>query len=124
MAECSIRPAETLARMRAEGTSNSKLALWPVRWHAQRAVQQENGFSLLCERRRGSVAFSTLLARKLALGRTFAGGHMRKLIWILGLFAILPGTAARAQLADPGSVGAAMGHVHFAVHDMDAAKKL
>ncbi len=48
---------------------------------------------------------------------------MRKLIWILGLVAILPGTAARAQLADPGSVGVAMGHVHFAVQDMDAAKK-
>src|SRR5438445_242752 len=60
--------------MRAEGTSNSKLALWPVRWHAQRAVQQENGLSLLCERRCGSVGFSTLLARKLARGRTFAGG--------------------------------------------------
>jgi catechol 2,3-dioxygenase-like lactoylglutathione lyase family enzyme len=48
---------------------------------------------------------------------------MRKLIWILGLVAILRAAPARAQLADPGSVGVAMGHVHFAVQDMDAAKK-
>ena len=48
---------------------------------------------------------------------------MRKLIWILGLVAILPARPVRAQLADPGSVGVAMGHVHFAVQDMDAAKK-
>jgi catechol 2,3-dioxygenase-like lactoylglutathione lyase family enzyme len=49
---------------------------------------------------------------------------MRKLILLtLGLLATLPGTAARAQLADAGSVGVTMGHVHFAVQDMDAAKK-
>jgi len=51
---------------------------------------------------------------------------MRKMIWILGilaLFAALPAAPAWAQLADPGSVGVAMGHVHFAVQDMDAAKK-
>jgi len=48
---------------------------------------------------------------------------MKNMIGILGLLAILPGTAARAQLADPGNVGVAMGHVHFAVQDMDSAKK-
>jgi len=48
---------------------------------------------------------------------------MRKMILILGLLAMLPGTAARAQLADPGSAGVAMGHVHFVVPDLDAAKK-
>ncbi len=48
---------------------------------------------------------------------------MRKLFWLFGLMAILPGTAARAQLADTGTVGVAMGHVHFAVQDMDATKK-
>src|SRR5260370_39943148 len=68
-------------------------------------------------------AFSTLLARKLALEGLSLEGSMRKLVWILGLVAILPGTAARAQLADPGSVGVAVGHVQFAVQDMCAAKK-
>lgn len=51
---------------------------------------------------------------------------MRKLMWIvgaLGLLAMLPPTAAWAQLADPGSVGVAMGHVHLAVQDVDATKK-
>jgi len=51
---------------------------------------------------------------------------MRKIMWIvgaLGLLAILPTTAAWAQLADPGSVGVAMGHVHLAVQDVDATKK-
>ncbi len=35
----------------------------------------------------------------------------------------MPATPAWAQLADPGSVGVAMGHVHFAVQDIDVAKK-
>ena len=51
---------------------------------------------------------------------------MRKIIWTLtglGLFAILPTNSACAQLADPGSVGVAMGHVHLAVQDVDATKK-
>jgi catechol 2,3-dioxygenase-like lactoylglutathione lyase family enzyme len=51
---------------------------------------------------------------------------MRKIIWILaalGLLAIFPTTRAWAQLADPGSVGVAMGHVHLAVQDVDATKK-
>jgi catechol 2,3-dioxygenase-like lactoylglutathione lyase family enzyme len=51
---------------------------------------------------------------------------MRKIMWIfgaLGLLAILPTTAAWAQLADPGSVGVAMGHVHLAVQDIEATKK-
>ena len=48
---------------------------------------------------------------------------MKKIIWMIALAAILPGTAARAQLADTGSVGVAMGHVHFAVQDVDGAKK-
>jgi catechol 2,3-dioxygenase-like lactoylglutathione lyase family enzyme len=51
---------------------------------------------------------------------------MRKIMWIfaaLGLLAILPTTTARAQLADPGSVGVAMGHVHLAVQDIEATKK-
>lgn len=51
---------------------------------------------------------------------------MRKITWILaalGLLAILPTTHAWAQLADPGSVGVAMGHVHLAVQDVDATKK-
>jgi catechol 2,3-dioxygenase-like lactoylglutathione lyase family enzyme len=51
---------------------------------------------------------------------------MRKIGWILALVmlgAILPTTTAWAQLADPGSVGVAMGHVHLAVQDVDATKK-
>ena len=51
---------------------------------------------------------------------------MRKTIWVLGvlgLLATLPTTAAWGQLADPGSVGVAMGHVHLAVQDVDATKK-
>src|ERR1700731_801320 len=51
---------------------------------------------------------------------------MRKIMWIfgaLGLLAILPTTTAWAQLADPGSVGVAMGHVHLAVQDIEATKK-
>ena len=51
---------------------------------------------------------------------------MKKIGWILGILAlgaILPTTTARAQLADPGSVGVAMGHVHLAVQDVDATKK-
>lgn len=51
---------------------------------------------------------------------------MRKIGWILGILAlgtILPTTTARAQLADPGSVGVAMGHVHLAVQDIEATKK-
>ena len=47
-------------------------------------------------------------------------------MWIfgaLGLLAILPTTTAWAQLADPGSVGVAMGHVHLAVQDIEATKK-
>jgi catechol 2,3-dioxygenase-like lactoylglutathione lyase family enzyme len=51
---------------------------------------------------------------------------MKKIMWIFGalaLLAILPTTAAWAQLADPGSVGVAMGHVHLAVQDVDATKK-
>jgi len=51
---------------------------------------------------------------------------MRKIMWIfaaLGLLAILPTTRAWAQLADSGSVGVAMGHVHLAVQDIEATKK-
>jgi catechol 2,3-dioxygenase-like lactoylglutathione lyase family enzyme len=51
---------------------------------------------------------------------------MRKIMWIFGalaLLAILPTTRAWAQLADPGSVGVSMGHVHLAVQDVDATKK-
>jgi catechol 2,3-dioxygenase-like lactoylglutathione lyase family enzyme len=51
---------------------------------------------------------------------------MRKIMWIFGalaLLAILPTTRAWAQLADPGSVGVSMGHVHLAVQDIEATKK-
>jgi catechol 2,3-dioxygenase-like lactoylglutathione lyase family enzyme len=51
---------------------------------------------------------------------------MRKIMSIFGalaLLAILPTTTAWAQLADPGSVGVAMGHVHLAVQDIEATKK-
>jgi catechol 2,3-dioxygenase-like lactoylglutathione lyase family enzyme len=51
---------------------------------------------------------------------------MRKIGWILGILAlgaVLPTTTAWAQLADPGSVGVAMGHVHLAVQDIEATKK-
>jgi len=51
---------------------------------------------------------------------------MTKIGWILGILAlgaILPTTTARAQLADPGSVGVTMGHVHLAVQDIEATKK-
>jgi catechol 2,3-dioxygenase-like lactoylglutathione lyase family enzyme len=51
---------------------------------------------------------------------------MRKFIWILaalGLLSIFSTNTAWAQLADPGSVGVSMGHVHLAVQDVDATKK-
>src|SRR5690348_15033423 len=51
---------------------------------------------------------------------------MKKMSWMLGivgLMAIGPAIPASAQLADPGSVGVAMGHVHIAAQDVDAAKK-
>jgi catechol 2,3-dioxygenase-like lactoylglutathione lyase family enzyme len=51
---------------------------------------------------------------------------MRKIIWILaalGLLSIFSTNTAWAQLADPGSVGVSMGHVHLAVQDVDATKK-
>jgi len=51
---------------------------------------------------------------------------MRKIMWIFGalaLLAMLPTTTAWAQLADPGNVGVAMGHVHLAVQDIEATKK-
>ena len=47
---------------------------------------------------------------------------MRRLILILGLAALLPSTA-RAQLAAPNDAGVSMGHLHFNVQDVDAAKK-
>jgi catechol 2,3-dioxygenase-like lactoylglutathione lyase family enzyme len=48
---------------------------------------------------------------------------MSKLICVLVLVGLLGATPARAQLADPGPAGVAMGHVHFAVQDIDSAKK-
>ncbi len=47
---------------------------------------------------------------------------MRKLIWLVGIFVLVCGTVAHAQVADTGSVGVAMGHVHFAAQDVEAAK--
>jgi catechol 2,3-dioxygenase-like lactoylglutathione lyase family enzyme len=53
--------------------------------------------------------------------------YMTKLMFSLALslavLAIWPATTAQAQLADPGTVGVAMGHVHLAVQDIEATKK-
>ena len=50
---------------------------------------------------------------------------MRKIGWILGILAlgtILPTTTARAQLADPGSVGVAILRLRAAIHGSAGAK--
>ena len=47
---------------------------------------------------------------------------MKKLILILGLAMLLPARASWAQVAAPNSAGVSMGHVHFLVQDVDAAK--
>jgi len=48
---------------------------------------------------------------------------MRKLILILGIAMLIPARASWAQLAAPNDVGVSMGHVHFIVQDVEAAKK-
>ena len=48
---------------------------------------------------------------------------MKKLILILGLAMLIPARASWAQVAAPNSAGVSMGHVHFLVPDVDAAKK-
>ena len=50
---------------------------------------------------------------------------MKKLIFVLGmlgLLTMLPARVAWAQLAVPNEMGVSMGHIHFAVQDMEAAK--
>jgi hypothetical protein len=47
---------------------------------------------------------------------------MRNLILILGLALLIPARASWAQVAAPGDSGVSMGHVHFLVPDVDAAK--
>ncbi len=48
---------------------------------------------------------------------------MRNLILILGLALLIPARASWAQLAAPNEAGVSMGHVHFAVQDMEAGRK-
>jgi len=48
---------------------------------------------------------------------------MKMCIWILGLAALLPLSAAQAQVAAPNAAGVSMGHVHLVVQDLDGAKK-
>lgn len=48
---------------------------------------------------------------------------MKRIISILGLAALLPVGAARAQVAPPNAAGVSMGHVHLVVQDLDGAKK-
>jgi catechol 2,3-dioxygenase-like lactoylglutathione lyase family enzyme len=47
---------------------------------------------------------------------------MRKLILILGLAILIPAHASWAQIAGPNDTGVSMGHVHFLVPDVEAAK--
>ena len=47
---------------------------------------------------------------------------MKKLILILGLAMLIPARASWAQVAAPNAAGVSMGHVHFMVQDVDAAK--
>ena len=47
---------------------------------------------------------------------------MNKMILFLGLALLIPARASWAQLAAPGDSGVSMGHVHFLVPDVDAAK--
>jgi catechol 2,3-dioxygenase-like lactoylglutathione lyase family enzyme/predicted enzyme related to lactoylglutathione lyase len=47
---------------------------------------------------------------------------MKKLTLILGLALLIPARASWAQVAAPGDSGVSMGHVHFLVPDVDAAK--
>jgi catechol 2,3-dioxygenase-like lactoylglutathione lyase family enzyme len=48
---------------------------------------------------------------------------MEKLILILGLAMLIPARASWAQVAAPNDSGVSMGHVHFLVPDVEAAKK-
>ena len=47
---------------------------------------------------------------------------MKKLILILGLAMLLPARASMAQVAKGNDAGVSMGHVHFLVPDVEAAK--
>src|SRR6185437_3381282 len=47
---------------------------------------------------------------------------MRKLVAVLSFTALLLASPAWAQLAAPNAAGVSMGHLHFAVQDVDAAK--
>ena len=47
---------------------------------------------------------------------------MKKLILILGLAMLIPARATWAQVAGPNDTGVSMGHVHFLVPDVEAAK--
>ena len=47
---------------------------------------------------------------------------MKKLILILGLAMLIPARASWAQVAGPNDAGVSMGHVHFLVPDVEAAK--
>jgi catechol 2,3-dioxygenase-like lactoylglutathione lyase family enzyme len=47
---------------------------------------------------------------------------MKKLILILGLAMLIPARASWAQVAAPNDAGVSMGHVHFLVPDVEAAK--
>ncbi len=48
---------------------------------------------------------------------------MKNMILIFGLAMLIPARASWAQVAGPNSAGVSMGHVHFVVQDMEAAKK-
>jgi catechol 2,3-dioxygenase-like lactoylglutathione lyase family enzyme len=48
---------------------------------------------------------------------------MKKLILILSLAMLIPARASWAQVAAPNDAGVSMGHVHFAVQDVEAGKK-
>jgi catechol 2,3-dioxygenase-like lactoylglutathione lyase family enzyme len=47
---------------------------------------------------------------------------MKKLILIVGLAMLIPARASWAQVAAPNDTGVSMGHVHFLVPDVEAAK--
>src|ERR1700680_1220932 len=47
---------------------------------------------------------------------------MKKLILILGLAMLIPARASMAQVAKGNDAGVSMGHVHFLVPDVEAAK--
>lgn len=48
---------------------------------------------------------------------------MKRLVVILSLIVLWPGSALRAQLSAPNEMGVSMGHLHYVVRDVEANRK-